>query len=159
MIKSIEGFISTEYSNKILSHTLSYEDSEWSLMNEEHINGPFWNNKRMMIDLEIVSELQDRVAKEVGLEYRLTAVNKAQRFYSKDVLGPLVDALHVPSIKYGIALFLDDKAGGIRFPKSSIAEYSKPGKLIIYSSDEEYEIFVDQNEEVMHFMTFFADEV
>ena len=118
MIKEFEDFSDINEVNKILELCKQAKPDQWSLMNEEHLNGPFWNDKRMMTDLDHVSVLTKNISSLLNQDgLNPTAFNKVQRFFKGDILGPLVDNLHVPSIVYGSIFFLqDDDYAGINFP-------------------------------------------
>lgn len=156
LVSVLDNFILPDYSLQILLHIKSFKDSTWSSMNQEDINGPFWNNKRLMIDSSICSFLAEKITETVGKDFEYTAINKAQRFFAGDVLGPLADGQHVPSIKYGITLFLEDCDGGIDLIDSNKKISSKAGTLVVHPSIEQYKIY-GPSTGVMHFMTFFAN--
>lgn len=159
MIKVISEIIDDIDLSSILSEVMSYSDYDWSLMNEEHINGPFWNGKRIMLTPEVTSKLSNSIISGLSNNYRYTAFNKAQRFFPGDTLGPLIDKEHGPDIEYGLIFFLENSSGGIRFINANQEHTSIAGSLIIYTSDEKYEIFVPESGQTMYFMTFFADKL
>lgn len=155
--ETYDNFISDQEVKNLLNTGLSSSNTQWDAMNEEHLNGKFWNGKRMMIDPSVSSELKSKTDSLFEYNYSITAANKLQRFYTGDILGPLVDQDFVKEIEYACVFFLHDnfEGGGIMF--NDIDQYIKPkaNTLVVYPGDLKYSIMGPSSEGYMHFITMF----
>jgi len=152
-----DNFISSVEVKNLLTVGVNSSDSSWNAMNEEELNGKFWNGKRMMIDPRLSTDLKSKTDSLFEYKYSITAANKLQRFYTNDVLGPLVDQDFVPEIEYACAFFLHDdfEGGGIMF--NDIDKHVKPkaNTLVVYPGNLKYSIMGPSSEGYMHFITMF----
>ena len=159
-IIEINNFLSEESINKIYNIALEATDEEWDLMNDEELNGIFWNGKRMMFDPRDSFELQNKIKEYTQDGFWVTTCNKLQRFYKDDVLGPLVDYDHGNNMTKGFVLFLHDdySGGGIEFPDLNYVIPTKKNKMVIYDSKIKYKIMGPNNETKQHFITVFENK-
>lgn len=129
----------------------------WSAMNEPEVNGEWWNNKRMMLAPELGVELK-RLLLSLNLNINnLSATNKVQRLFQNEILGPITDKDHVPEMKYGSILFLNDNCGNISFPEWNLKFEARRNSLVIYPADVEYIISGPKTPNFMFFTTVFMD--
>jgi hypothetical protein len=155
-----------EYEDAISLDDLSYminvskgsTESDWSKMNEPDTNGEFWNNKRMLLDDCVLPSWHEKIVSlrsEIDF-VEITEPRKVQRFNYLDSLGPLTDAEHVPSIRYGSILFLNEPQGAeIYFPKINYKVAAKTNKLVVYGGNQEYIIRGPEGAEPLYFSTVF----
>lgn len=126
--------------NEIIFIGNNTTEEQWSLMNEEHLNGPWWNNKRLMIDPKYDQIIENYIRTSWPNYEGRTAYNKIQRFFSGDVLGPIVDKEHVPHLKYGSVLFLEDNPdAGIVF-EDNIEIKSTKNTFYIYDASFKFKL-------------------
>ena len=156
MVKVFDEYLSSDRVQAILTRAKSASEEEWALMNEPEVNGVFWDNKRMMIEQPYTSELLSKLISEFEEPHVATAANKVQRFFDGDVLGPLVDAEHVPQIAYSCILFLNSGGPGIYVDGQDIQ--AQPGRLVLYSGKLEYKIDGYSNPEPKYFITIFFNK-
>jgi hypothetical protein len=155
-----------EYDNAIDSDDLEVmldiasngPEAQWAEMNDIVETGEFWLNKRMLIHNHILPSWHQKITElrsEIDFS-NITEPRKIQRFGPKDVLGPLADAEHVPSIKYGTILFLNEPAGAeIYFPNLNYKVSAKSNKLVVYPSNEPYRISGPSKGKYLYFSTVF----
>lgn len=155
-----------EYSNAIDQEDLdimvnaakSASNTDWSKMNNLSETGEFWLGKRMIIEDHALPSWHEKI---VSLRSEIDFINiteprKIQRFGSIDSLGPLVDKEHVPSIKYGSILFLNEPDGAeIIFPKLNYSVKAETNKLVVYPSSQEYIIKGPEASGYLYFATVF----
>jgi hypothetical protein len=159
-VTEFDGFLDQSDVDKLLSVAHNATEEQWNLFNETALNGEFWDGKRLMIDQELTRELGGKLSDIFHGTYAVTASNKLQRFYKGQDLGPLADALHVPSIKYGAIFFLHDglEGEGIEFPQINKSITPKANKLVVYPAELEYVIPGPRSESIKYFITVFFNQ-
>lgn len=158
-VTEFEGFLDPKDIEKLLAVAQSSTEEQWNLFNEPELNGQFWNGKRFMIDSTLTTRLSKSLSEVFDNQYVITASNKLQRFFKGDVLGPLADGLHVPSIAYGCILFLQDgNDDGIVFPNLGKTIKAQANKLVVYPAEFEYAIPGPTSSDVRYFITVFFNK-
>jgi hypothetical protein len=112
-----------------------------------------------MVPQDLVQELKNYIFK---LELDFTnhsAINKIQRFFFQDQLGPIIDKEHVSDLKFGLVYFISENEGSqVSFPNINTSIKAKENTLVIYNAEEEYLITgPDILGEKLLFMTFFLN--
>jgi hypothetical protein len=159
-VTEFDSFLDLEDIEKLLAVAQSATQAQWDLFNEPELNGQFWNGKRLMIDSNLTTSLSKRLSDVFDGQYVITAPNKLQRFFKGDVLGPLADGVHVPSIAYGCILFLQDgDDDGIVFPQLGTSVKAQANKLVVYPAEFEYTIPGPTNADLRYFITVFFNRV
>jgi hypothetical protein len=158
-VTEFENFLEHAEIEKLLAVAQSSTEEQWTVFNEPELNGQWWNGKRLMIDSNLTTNLSKGLSEVFDNQYMLTASNKLQRFFKGDVLGPLADGVHVPSIAYGCILFLQDgEDDGIVFPHLGRTVKAQANKLVVYPADFEYAIAGPTNADVRYFITVFFNK-
>lgn len=159
-VTEFDGFLDQADVDNLLSVAHNATEEQWNLFNETALNGQFWDGKRMMIDAALTVKLSNKLSGIFDGKYAVTASNKLQRFGMGQDLGPLADALHVPSIKYGAIFFLHDglEGEGIEFPQINKSVTPKANKLVVYPAELEYVIPGPRTEGTKYFITVFFNQ-
>jgi hypothetical protein len=155
-IQQFDNYISSSTLDLILSEALNATEEQWALFNEP-VNGPFWDNKRLITNQANASELNKKNNAMFDGKYEATIPNKAQRFFFNDTLGPFMDVHFNKKIKHGSILFLND-VGYIEFPDMNIKIFAEKARAVFYPSNINYKIVCD-NKDPMYFITVFFTEV
>jgi hypothetical protein len=156
-IEYIEKALTEATLNKVLNACHNADEKAWAAMNDPETNGTWWNDKRMMLPTELGTELGDTLLSLNLNISNLSATNKAQRLFRGDVLGPMIDQEHVPQLKYGSVLFLNNSSGSISFPEIGLMLEANTNNLIIYPANMTYVISGPAVDEPMLFSTVFMD--
>lgn len=151
-IRIINNLIKLEKLNLILNEALEASESQWALFNEK-INGIFWENKRLITDIDDSRSINYAIEDLFPVKLRHTITNKVQRFFYNDTLGPIKDNDFNEKIKFGSIFFLNN-VGQISFPELNITIDAEPNKLIVYPAETEY-IIKCNKKEIMYFITIF----
>jgi hypothetical protein len=156
-VSVIKDFVDQTEFAELLAIAQSTTESDWNLFNEESVNGPFWNGKRLMIGSSKTALLNKKI-QDMWQSTDFTAANKVQRFSDGKDLGPLVDSEHA-NIKESLVIFLgsDTEDAGIEFAMDGIFIPATSNLAVVYDASMQYRIVAPKSSNPMYFITVFLN--
>ena len=151
-------FLSDDGINFFINKIKNYQG--WPEFNPED----FWADKRWENpDDEIkekLLEIENKASFLLNKKYKIS-IPCIHRMYDGIGMSPHHDNSHVPNIRYGFVLYLNDDfdGGELEYTKLNISFKPKAGSLVLHPADEQYEHKVNQVKgNTRYTILFFAHE-
>lgn len=125
----------------LLDFIPTMQDNDWIALDGDDPTSKFWNKREAVVPYELVTSLQESVFELKLNANSFSGMNKLQRLFNTEKIGPTADNTYEDYLKISLIFFLNDFSGAkIEFPHLRYSVKAKPNKIVAYPAGELYTI-------------------